>query len=931
MMMRNRSVVCLALLVIAANLWLLPPAAFGDDSLNAGDAILGDLVLRRDEGRVVGVGQADGLHLDIQRDEKGRLLRVRGPGGAQVDYSRPRPGRLELRGPGEARVVLDQTPDGRLLRVEDPLGNVTRFGYDQSGRRQQVSSPTSGETRYRRARREAGGLDVMMDGSAGRVAMELDASGRLLALTTEQGGREELERDARGRVVHLRSRHCDILRQYDDLGRLTRSQDRMAGVVLRWSYDDAGRRVSLDGPFGSIRWLWTEDGCFAGVEGLGARVGVDVDSRGRLEAMQLGTALVQKIRYDGLGNITEIETTRQGQDEPLETVRYRHDELGNRVVREDHRGTTEIRRDAGLRVAEVDAPEGDYRFIHDAFGNRIWQRQPGREPSGVEIAAGCRLAGSGVEVDAAGRVVALLGDRGSRKLEWDELGRLVAVVGPGDQRVRYGYSPEGQLIWRQEGDGARVHYIYDGDQLVCAVDAEGQVLAAWLHGPATDQPYAVRRGEEMHYLLRDGGLNITGWADAEAEVRQRFAYSPYGSLLDDQGHAGLRYGFAGRPLDGASGFIYMRARWYDPETGRFLSPDPMGISHGNPYAYAGGNPYDYADPPGTFAVSTALLLAMGTTTAVNTLVALVEELIRHDGKLAEINKGRLLAAAGAGAAWGAAGFFLPHTLLGYMGRGLVLGGSDRFLRNAWNRYVLGMDTSLGAGVAREAAIGGTVFAATSRIGSIYSALIPSSATSSATNTATRSAVRILDAAGRPVASAAGPVVDNALRRSANRALAERFGLSNFARGGTMSSIFHASSNAITGDPVVVDLVLAPSPQFREITTSFDSRQSVNLRLLVAARGQAARVEALVRVASSRHDAVPLREKKFGPLNLAEDGVHAFQWSLGVLPEGRYWVYAQMEDRAEGGLVVPGWKWQFTVRPRVPGFVDTLEDGQPSDD
>ena len=99
---------------------------------------------------------------------------------------------------------------------------------------------------------------------------------------------------------------------------------------------------------------------------------------------------------------------------------------------------------------------------------------------------------------------------------------------------------------------------------------------------------------------------------------------------------------------------------------------------------------------------------MGTTAAVNTLVAVVEELIRHDGKLAELNKGRLLAAAGAGAAWGVAGFFLPHTLLGYVGRGLVLGGSDRFLRYLWNRYVLGMDTSLAAGVAREAAIGGTV-------------------------------------------------------------------------------------------------------------------------------------------------------------------------------------------------------------------------------
>lgn len=57
--------------------------------------------------------------------------------------------------------------------------------------------------------------------------------------------------------------------------------------------------------------------------------------------------------------------------------------------------------------------------------------------------------------------------------------------------------------------------------------------------------------------------------------------------------------FAAREYDSETGLYYMRARYYDPASGRFSSEDPIGLAGGiNPYVYAGNNPVTYRDPSG---------------------------------------------------------------------------------------------------------------------------------------------------------------------------------------------------------------------------------------------------------------------------------------------------------------------------------------------
>ena len=103
-------------------------------------------------------------------------------------------------------------------------------------------------------------------------------------------------------------------------------------------------------------------------------------------------------------------------------------------------------------------------------------------------------------------------------------------------------------------------------------------------------------------LGRDGSGHVThvdavdtGGAPTASTLRR---YSAFGVPREAAPAQSIERGFASRPIEGASGLVYMRARHYDPTTGRFLQPDPEGIASTQRYAFAEHNPYIYNDPTG---------------------------------------------------------------------------------------------------------------------------------------------------------------------------------------------------------------------------------------------------------------------------------------------------------------------------------------------
>jgi RHS repeat-associated protein len=99
-----------------------------------------------------------------------------------------------------------------------------------------------------------------------------------------------------------------------------------------------------------------------------------------------------------------------------------------------------------------------------------------------------------------------------------------------------------------------------------------------------------------------------------SEIQGEQLCGPYGNQRDLEGSLGTDKGYTGQFADSVTGLDYYNARWYDPVSGQFVSPDSVqGNAQGmDPYAYVEGNPETRTDPTGHwgwFAVGMAITVA----------------------------------------------------------------------------------------------------------------------------------------------------------------------------------------------------------------------------------------------------------------------------------------------------------------------------------
>ena len=105
----------------------------------------------------------------------------------------------------------------------------------------------------------------------------------------------------------------------------------------------------------------------------------------------------------------------------------------------------------------------------------------------------------------------------------------------------------------------------------------------------------------VRFYLADHLGSVRGLASASGAITDSYIYDPYGQRTAvTGGAASTPFGYAGQYTDAETGFQYLRARYYDPATGQFLTVDPLVDSTGHPYAYAEDNPTNFNDPSGLF-------------------------------------------------------------------------------------------------------------------------------------------------------------------------------------------------------------------------------------------------------------------------------------------------------------------------------------------
>lgn len=534
-----------------------------------------------DQGRVVQLG-AQGARLSYANVLSRTPMAVTAPDGTRSSRSFDDFGRV---------VRMDNTDTGastaryddadRPIEIVDASGRVTRFEYDLLGRVVKRLDLTKGGSADATVYRYDGIKLVSVANLAQADGFDWDAQGRVVRRVTRVGA-----------ASYVTGYH------YDTLGRLVR-KTLPGGLELLYTHGSDGgltsigllrpngdmsvlaRSPRLDAQ-GAVADVVLGDGLWAkGLPALSPQAAiagapmVGAEPFLRAANAQTPTASPQPTSYDYdlAGRLTSL---RQGQH--VETFEY--DALSNRVssVRHANDGTTIARR---------------------------WSYETGtHRTTSLEETAGSTNRVLRYEHDASGRVVAI----GDRSFGYGASGRIERVAQGGQALASYAYNGGGERALKRvrspDGVTQETQFLYSAGRISAEADATGHVLAHYVywdgHPIAKVEPHA-RAGARVTYLHTDAVGAVNFATDDAGKLIWRADYDAMGeaTVWKSAGAADLNLRLAGQYFDAETGNHYNYFRDYDPKSGRYLEPDPAGVSGGaNPYAFAANDPVNHSDALG---------------------------------------------------------------------------------------------------------------------------------------------------------------------------------------------------------------------------------------------------------------------------------------------------------------------------------------------
>jgi RHS repeat-associated protein len=516
------------------------------------------------------------------------LMSETGPDGGRLSYAYDTELRL-VSVTNEQGLVWRYTydPGGNLVSETDYNGRTTRYGYDAGGNLM-LRSNGAGETvafdrdMFGRVTRRRAGDDVASftyDG-AGRMTSACNADAEVV-----------FTRDALGRVVAESINGRTVRSEFDLAGRRT-SRRTPSGALARFFYDAADRPVALHTAGRSVRFEHDLGGreLVRRLHGLDDEAGIELrqtwDAGDRLVAqtMRSGTKTVHHREYGYLpdGLLTRVSDTLSGA----------------RTLDVDPAG----------RVLAIRGDAWQERYTYAPTGAIETASWPGA--GGPRHYRGTLLAAAGDVIyghDAEGRTIT----RDDWHFEWNDDDRLTGVVTPDGQRWRYRYDALGRRIAKQRLDRAgriaeHTQFTWDGSHLAEEIrsGAGSAVALVWEWEPGTERVVTQTRrvvgqdDTEFHAVVTDLTGAPSELVDEAGNVAWHVRMTLWGKVLSPPGQAYTPLRFPGQYHDAETGLYYNVHRYYDPDTGRYLSHDPLGLDPGpDSLAYV-GNPTAWIDPLG---------------------------------------------------------------------------------------------------------------------------------------------------------------------------------------------------------------------------------------------------------------------------------------------------------------------------------------------
>lgn len=559
------------------------------------DPLWGMTRCKRDAcGRIIEVFEPDGNHRRMKYDAEGNVIEA-------VDYARHVKfvyagfHKLVAREEAGQTVTVRYDTEDRMTAIVNEAGEEHTFMRDACGR--VLAERHFDNRRITRYMRDAAGqVEKMMRPSGKVIRYERDVLGRVTAVHTPNRQTERYVYRADGALIEAINETTHVRMERDALGRVVREEQGSHSIERR--YDLRGCLTEMTSSLGFDAAFLRDP--MGAIEAFALGTGVDRwqmsierDKAGLEKERRLPGGISVRNGRDRMGRVKE--TSFLDKTDELRRIRYLWEPGDLLKERDDsRRGKALYFHDQRARLMGSDEPGIGVIWRRPTASGSI-QQALDAEPQEYGT-NGALLKSNGVEYryDSDGnRIEAIYPDQRRETYTWDDLGRLIEVRGVDNSVVRFAYDALGRRIKKTSAKDECV-YMWDGDVILHELSLHAAPIT-WMFEPGTFTPIAKVHGLRRYAIVADQVGAPNAAFDEWGGIAWQGSVDVFGHAVVDIEKTSIPWRYPGQYGDDETGLVYNRFRYYDPDTGAYISKDPIGLLGGlNAYGYV-SDPLTWGD------------------------------------------------------------------------------------------------------------------------------------------------------------------------------------------------------------------------------------------------------------------------------------------------------------------------------------------------
>ena len=524
-----------------------------------------------------------------------------------------------------------------LTALTDAKGQTTTFTYDKNNRLIKETRPMNQETNYQY--NAAGLLIKKTDAKGQRLEYAYDNANRMTQMAQYNAAGSSVKTisftyDSAGNLKTYNDGTTSAAYSYDELYRKTQETinylSAQAGgsfsLTTSYAYNKNGAKKSFTYPNGqTVNYTYDANNQITGVNvPYAGNISYDAYQWTRPTNVTLPSGSgAKQYAYDELMR-TKTITSNDPSNNALMNYQYTYDKMDNIKTRTESGNTSGIRRtsaydyDALYRLTEVKQDDAQTNaYTYDEVGNRLtsnattgdWTYNNNNELLSLPGENGQSSSTSFV-YDANGNTIQRSVNGTIQNFVYDVDNRLIEVRDASNNLIAtYTYDPFGRRIKKSVfpaggGQGVDTFYLYSDEGLIGEYDNTGNQIRIFGYKPdstwSTD-PLFMREGGNIYFYHNDHLGTPQKMTDISGNVVWSSTYDAFGKATVDAAStitSNLR--FPGQYFDAETGWHYNYHRYYDANTGRYVTEDPIGLDSGdvNLFAYVSDNPVNLMDAMG---------------------------------------------------------------------------------------------------------------------------------------------------------------------------------------------------------------------------------------------------------------------------------------------------------------------------------------------